>query len=102
MNPSPRSPDSFHEKAGMTSPTHQIEITGGSNHGATILAAPRRSALPPGGRPSLPPLGTHTLQIHQGIPCDRALPTSAQSCGVGGRLLKFIVWRDTAVRAGER
>src|SRR5712692_5100009 len=30
--------------------THQIEITGGSSHSATILAAARRPALPPAGR----------------------------------------------------
>src|SRR6266581_3833324 len=32
--------------------THQIEIAGGSNHDAVILAAARRPALPPAGRPS--------------------------------------------------
>jgi hypothetical protein len=32
--------------------THQIEITGGSSHDATILTAARRPALPPAGRPS--------------------------------------------------
>src|SRR2546427_8691346 len=32
--------------------THQIEITGESSHGATILAFARRPALPPAGRPS--------------------------------------------------
>jgi hypothetical protein len=31
---------------------HQIEITGGRSHGATILAAARRPALSPAGRPS--------------------------------------------------
>src|SRR5260221_1793791 len=32
--------------------THQIEIAGGSRHGAAILSAARRPALPPAGRPS--------------------------------------------------
>jgi len=32
--------------------THQIEIPGGSNHGAAILLAAGRPALPPAGRPS--------------------------------------------------
>ena len=32
--------------------THQIEITGGSRHGAAIVSAARRPALPPAGRPS--------------------------------------------------
>ena len=32
--------------------THQIEVTGGSSHGATILVAAGRPALPPAGRPA--------------------------------------------------
>jgi hypothetical protein len=33
--------------------THEVEITAGSNHGATILVAARCPALPPAGQPSL-------------------------------------------------
>jgi hypothetical protein len=33
--------------------THEVEITAGSNHGATILIAARCPALPPAGQPSL-------------------------------------------------
>ena len=37
---------------GVSPLTHQIAVAGGSNHGATILDAARRPALPPAGRPS--------------------------------------------------
>jgi hypothetical protein len=43
--------------------THQIEITSGGSHGATILAAARRPALPAVGGHLQPPLLTQTLQL---------------------------------------
>src|SRR5260370_88426 len=50
-------PDGLHQTkamvVGVLHLTHQIEVTRGSSHGATILVAARRPALPPAGRPAL-------------------------------------------------
>ena len=50
-------PNGFHQAqtmvVGVLHFTHEVEITAGSNHGATILIAARCPALPPAGQPSL-------------------------------------------------
>jgi hypothetical protein len=63
--------DRFHQAqamvVGVLHFTHEIEITGESSHGATILVATRRLALPQPGGHLHAPLRTHILQLRQGV-----------------------------------
>src|SRR5713226_8598947 len=68
--------------------THQIEIASGSGHSAAILAAPRRPALPPAGRPS--PSASSDSHIST-PPGGNDVPFQFQ----------YLRWLDGSARAGD-